>query len=629
MTLICGGFDPTGESDWRSDLCSMLSVCSSQADYEALWHEGPAALGQGTWYITPESLRERLPLPKNDLIIVGDIRLDNRKELFCLLNLPEKDPPPGDAGLVLAAYEKWGEACPEHLLGDFSFAIWNKRQQELFCCRDHFGIRGLFYFYNGKKFLFSTNAEQIIRVRGVDTGISRNKLATLVIPSAKHLFWEESWFENISLLPAGTTFTVTRNGIKRRKYWTPGIGKELRFKNENEYAEAFLEIMSSAVSDRMRSIYPVTALLSGGLDSSSVVSVAAKILEKQNKELQTFSYVLPDENDPELKDERQFIETFRTFPNLKINYITVPEQGFLTNLEKLQTMNGPHIHSRHFIYDAFVSKALSLGSRTILDGGAGELGATFSGEGAYAEMFRRGHWIRLFLEMSKSRSFGPRSLLVQTLRPNIPGFLLRTADKGCSLEISEGHCLQPELAEALRLQILLRKRDLSAFSTGTKPLHRENQLRYLLGKQRKAQGGHALGILTYNMPMMDKRLLEFCLSLPYDLKVKNGYPRYTARAGLKNLLPPEIRWRNSKTPLCPDYIRRYNAQLPLARKFLESIEPRDPVRSVIDVEKLKAWAGISVAIKEYGTYNEQIARDFLPQGIYLICFLRRFKEYRI
>ena len=99
------------------------------------WREGSVALGHCMLHTTPESLYDTLPMESRDgnLVLTADARIDNREELMRVLDLrPTKDRPVTDCDLIMAAYQKWGEACPEHLLGAFAFAIWDKRARRLF-----------------------------------------------------------------------------------------------------------------------------------------------------------------------------------------------------------------------------------------------------------------------------------------------------------------------------------------------------------------------------------------------------------------------------------------------------------------------------------------------------------------
>jgi hypothetical protein len=123
--------------------------------------------------------------------------------------------------------------------------------------------------------------------------------------------------------------------------------------------------------------------------------------------------------------------------------------------------------------------------------------------------------------------------------------------------------------------------------------------------------------------LLDKRILEFCLALPAGMNVRDGYQRYLIRRALDGVLPPRIQWRTSKAHFSPDYYVRYNAQLGMARSFVAAIGSRDPVRSVIDVNRIeKMLIPVDVA-----TVNVA-ARDDVPVTLYTINFLRQFPEFQ-
>ena len=123
---------------------------------------------------------------------------------------------------------------------------------------------------------------------------------------------------------------------------------------------------------------------------------------------------------------------------------------------------------------------------------------------------------------------------------------------------------------------------------------------------------------------MDRRLLEFCLALPPNLKVRNGYHRYPARRVLDGVLPPSIQWRTTKTLFSPDYNLRYNAQLHMAQDFVASIGRKDPVRSIVDLDELTRIMKPVNPLK----YDAD-ALGLIPSTLYMVCFLRQFSEFRV
>jgi hypothetical protein len=105
--------------------------------------------------------------------------------------------------------------------------------------------------------------------------------------------------------------------------------------------------------------------------------------------------------------------------------------------------------------------------------------------------------------------------------------------------------------------------------------------------------------------------------------MRDGYPRYLIRAALDGILPQKIQWRTDKAPFSADYLQRYNEQLGMAREFVSRIGARDPVRSVIDVERLQRLLVPVDPGKE-----SVAARDEVPNTLYMINFLRQFSEFQ-
>jgi asparagine synthase (glutamine-hydrolysing) len=134
-------------------------------DGSEMWSEGAIGLGHLLLYNTPESLYESLPLRDGagTLILTAGARLDNRAELFRALNIhPNEQAKMPDSALILKAYQKWGTDCPAHLLGDWAFALWDARQQRLFMARDHYGVTGLYYYRDRRRFFFASSLKGLL-----------------------------------------------------------------------------------------------------------------------------------------------------------------------------------------------------------------------------------------------------------------------------------------------------------------------------------------------------------------------------------------------------------------------------------------------------------------------------------
>lgn len=633
MSAICGVFErgreysennvaPPANVSFpaRAVTAMMRELIRFGPDGSAVWQQGAVGFGHQMTQVTPESRRETLPWHDRTaaLTITAHARLDNRSDLCQKFEIPhpECDEWP-DSRLILRAYQEWGADCPQHLLGDFAFAIWDERRRRLFCCRDHTGVFPFFYHYDGRRFIFASRITAIVSVPGIDRKLNRNRVAAMSSQAARFRIHEQTFFTGILSLPPATTLLVDEQGMRQQKYWRPEDAPPLAYRDDEELLEVFRALLTEAVNARLRSAFPIAAMLSGGLDSSGLVSIAARRLEEQGQSLLTLSSVLPEEHAPGLWDERVYIDCFRDWANLVRHYISAPGDGPFDNVESLvRNYESPLIAPTHYLYTAFAHVAREAGARVILDGLHGELGPTSYGSGYYADLLLRLRWSRLWRELSR-RSRNECRPLLAVIRSQIVRPLLPQVQR----EESKAPQLQPEFIER---HLIRGPEDVGETRRWKRPDPHRDQLKAITFLHLKhARGGDGIYSgqepLFYGLPYRDKRVLEFCLKVPVDLKVRDGYVRYLLRAGLDGLLPPKIQWRTTKSPFSPDYYQRYHAQRRFAQDYLDAIAPEDPVHEVVAVE----------ALKKLAASNDRVSnRDTVPAGIYLIHFLREFAEFR-
>ena len=185
-------------------------------DGERHWRRGPVAIGHCALNTTPEALADQQPLIDEaaGLCITFDGRIDNREELKTLLDINGSDLiSVSDPRLVLAAYRKWGEACVEHLLGDFAFAVWDERQQRLFCARDFLGVRPLFYALVGDTFVCASEVRALFALPGLKR---EPNLAAITARLLRHCIeFDDTLFMGVSRLPMAHCLSVTRDAARR------------------------------------------------------------------------------------------------------------------------------------------------------------------------------------------------------------------------------------------------------------------------------------------------------------------------------------------------------------------------------------------------------------------------------
>lgn len=542
------------------------------------------------------------------LTIIADARLDDRADLRRTLADELPLAAPDDSDLLLAAYVKWGDRCGHFLLGEFSFAIWDNRLRRLFCCRDHVGSRNFFYWRGPGRFVFANRIEGVLAQPGVPRDLNRRKFAALAVPTAHHVWPEETFHAGIFSLPPGSWMTVEKEGVRQQKYWDIDLASLPAVpKRRDEAFEALREVLFRAVECRMDREAPVTALLSGGLDSSAIVSIAAHCLEKQNRQLTAVAAIVPEENRRRVSDEREYIDEFRSWPNVGIKYVTAAGRGPFDSLnDQTRFTAHPLYSSRIYLVDECEKAAAESGCRSLLWGSGGELGVTCWSNRYYADLAVRLRWPTLARELKNRRTYRN----VSSVRRVAGQFL---------------NILYPRRGKT---QAFLISRSLQSeyHSRPTRTTRSPYQRQFQAEQIRLSLRKHAIELfltLPASQPLVDKRVLEFCLALPADLNVHDGYPRYLVRAALDGILPPRIQWRTDKVAFSPDYGLRYNAQLGMAREYVAAIGPGDPVRSVIDVDHLG-----KLLMPADSAGKQESAKDTVPSTLYAIRFLRQFSEFR-
>jgi asparagine synthase (glutamine-hydrolysing) len=302
-----------------------------------------------------------------------------------------------DTEVIAAAYDCWEEECVDHFEGMFAFAIWDEKEKILFAARDRFGEKPFFYFSDGKNFLFASEMKALWAA-----GIERK-------PNQKMLFNfitigytdnpaqpVETFFENINKLPAASTliYHAGKNEIVLEKYWDINPEEKNKKITDDEAIEQFNHLFTSSIQRRLRSDVSIGTSLSGGLDSSSVVS-AINELQTINYKPQTFTASFPGFE----KDESSFSKQVADKFGLQQSIINISTDEILKDWEKLlyhqeEPFGSASIYAQYKVFELAKQHHV----KVLLDGqGADE---TLAGYHKYYKWF----WQELFRNRRLFRS---------------------------------------------------------------------------------------------------------------------------------------------------------------------------------------------------------------------------------
>lgn len=557
MSAIAGIYHSDGRTVHRSQMENMLATLAHRGpDGNGMWRNGSVGLGHHMLHTTPESAREKLPVQKNGLVITADARIDNREELLARLGPPERNCMDGE--LILSAYEKWGEACAEKLLGDFAFAIWDSKKRQLFCARDHFGVKPFYYHHDGRVFAFASEIKGILALQDIPRQLNEVRVADYLLKRFDDK--EITFYRHIRRLQPGHCATVSRAGMHVQCFWSADASHELRLTSDADYAAAFREIFSDAVRCRLRTAFRVGCFLSGGLDSSSIACVAQR--QNGHHKVPTFSATF--DGVPQC-DERTFIDKIVQQGGFEPHFVPADRLSPLIDLQQMfwhqdEAFYAPNL----FIHWGLYRSAHEANVRVLLDGLDGDTTVSH-GTHYLSELAVSGRWLTLASELRGVAKYFNRSP-PEMLRHYLWNFGIKTRLPSSFRQKVRGRIpakhsgndllttLNPEFVRRLNLEDRLQE-------NGRKPRteRQEHHQRLKSGlisfALEVADRAAAAFAIEPRYPFFDKRLVEFCLALPPQQKLNRGWTRIVLRRAMQGILPPEIQWRPTKTNLSANFNR--------------------------------------------------------------------------
>ncbi len=518
-------------------------------------------------HTTPESLHEQQPLANRsgDIILIANARVDNRDELISFLLAKEllHDSRPTDAEIILAAYEYWGEACANHIIGDFAIVVWDARQQSLFCFMSTVAVLPLLYAWNGKNFVFGTEGKMIIQHPGFPARI--NEPCFMAILREEPPFYKgQTILQNIYKAPASHWLKIHASGIEIERYWDVNPKYQIRYQKEQEYADHFLDLFQKAISARMRTNTGIVGILvSGGLDSSSIAATAQTMRSTFPGLPALAAIAFTSDSVPEA-DERSYSQTLTDELGLHIDYVRLEDVPLFARLDdELPEFENPFSGLLSLNHRA-LSLLRSAGARVVMTGDGGDEITTGSSS-VYQDRLRNSD-LGVFIELYRHAQrfhvpyYKPlwRYILHPFLQPYIPE-LLKANYRTWRSRLSPPY-RPPEhswLAPEVLAYPASKKENWDKYKGSFNSRARDELYIKILQISSFSKYLSCLRHdLEYRFPFIDRRLAEFSLAIPPELFYQEGQKRMLLRQSMKGILPERIRLRQDKAfGSASDYFR--------------------------------------------------------------------------
>lgn len=550
MCGIAGIVSRSSTSAWGETLSAATKTLTHRGpEDEQYWCDdtGNVALGHKRLCIIDIDKRSSQPLPYLDrYIIIHNGEIYNYLEIKKELQKRELPFYTGsDTEVIVAAYHVYKNECVRFFDGMFAFAIWDKQEQTLFACRDRFGEKPFFFFYDEEQLLFASEMKAIWAMGKQKEVNSRMLYNYLTIGYTTNPFDpQETFYENISKLPAASflSYSLKDHTASIEKYWMPEVAVNTGL-NEEDVIKKFASLLSGSIHKRLRSDVSIGTSLSGGLDSSSIVALCAQMPAQQYSH-KCFTAVF----EGFAKNEKEKAELIARKFSLQHFLVPVTADDLLNEMDDLmghqeEPIGSASVLAQYKLYEA----AKQNGVTVLLDGqGADEL---LAGYHKYYKWYWRElyaakqlHKSKEFIKAKESgikESFGWKNKIA-ALFPHFAMAMLQSRKSKNAFQQTD---LNREFASA--------NRNFFHYATPTEATLNSalyfnsfvNGLEELLRYADRNSMAHAVEV---RLPFLNHQLAEFLFTLPPQFKIKDGWTKWILRHSMKDVLPKEIVWQKDK-----------------------------------------------------------------------------------
>jgi asparagine synthase (glutamine-hydrolysing) len=591
MTFIAGVLRRDGDA---LNVCEhMLRWAIQEPNLRRVSDPAPdIALGISFHAVLPEDIYDEQPLADDRYALVGDVRIDNRQEVCSKLDLEsEYAAKLADSDIFLSCWRKWQLDCVSHLIGGFAVAVWDKQERELFLVRDHCGERPVYYASDASTFGFASLPHALRQIPHLDTRPNEQMLLhyLAVGPDSSH----ESYFNNVFLLQPGHRLRYRQGHIAVQRYWHPADTSPTILKTDDDYVAAVLERFDASVQSRLRTNGAVGSQLSGGMDSSSVTAAAATLLGSTR--LTAFT-AIPHASFTDVNPTGRFGNegpaaqaVAAMYPNIDHVFVEPSGDDMMSVIEKTGRLTGAPVFNpmNQMWFNAILDKARSRGINVMLQGACGNATISFGGLIGLSELFRSRRWLTLARQVFSLRARGHtswRGAAYWATSYAIPSWMRRFLDpqmRGFDFAYSPVH---PKQDQKHRLRELAFT-SFFASESSAETFRRKIFDFYDVGC---ANAGVSLGWgISLRDPMQDKRVFEFCLSIPVEQYLVGGQSRSLVRRAMRDRLPREVLACTTRGLQSADWYLTMGSRRKEMAEELRRIAQSHLARELLDLDRLQ------------------------------------------
>lgn len=486
-------------------------------------------------------------------VLVGWLRLDNRSVLLAELGLSSGQAAvTSDARVVLLGFRAWGVEVANRLEGEFAFAIWQPRSRQVYLARDTSGCRPLFYSVTPSAVAFGSSLAALRGLPGVDDRPDDLWLARFLVGHDPTPGDVTTAFRGVSRLLPATWAMIDHNGATTHKYHAFVDDSPWEDTRDPHWLTTYRSQLERIVAGYSATDAPLGMEASGGLDSSTIVALAAKAWPEARGRMHTFGWAY-SEREVELSMAPSRL--WQVGANHFYTRWDGPPGVTAADKERwtIRALGHPHAFSNTQSYWPLYAEAKLQGVRVLLSGYGGDEAVTAQADQALTEFADHHHWLRIAREHAGRRVLRPAragKLLIRGPR-NLEQYLVQVRS-----QVSQGDAwLRGVLCDDMAAELIDRERAtrsqlpyLSADAARTVNTYVLLGVNSALGYPRREEGAAIAASFgfDYRWPLLDRRLIQTYLSTPTIWKYGQGMGRYLHRRAVEGIVPDGIRLTNTK-----------------------------------------------------------------------------------
>jgi asparagine synthase (glutamine-hydrolysing) len=499
-------------------------------------------------------------------------------------------------------------------------------------------MRPFYYFADERRFLFGTELKAMLALPEIPREEEPARYALFV--TGVHTT-DLTRFRSLRLLRPAHTLSVERSRLQLRRYWSLDPEREMRFRRDEDYVEAFEEIFQRALDARLRSTGRVGCMLSGGLDATTMLGFALGSRACARDRLTAYTWALRKGDDWRIPDEREYVDAFLREHPLDHHYLVLPSERIFEENPAIEHLeDGPIVDYQHCPMTDTLRHARERNIRALLLGDGGDETASHGAHDYFMQLMLHLDWRALRREaQADSWAGAPERQVWKSyfLRPFFRRDILRAPFRAQKYhEEFRAELLDPGLAGIPLTRELIAKSDLLHHWEQARPRLswawrnpvRCNQINLLTGADVMAKiatscNYSVLHGIECRFPYLDRRVVEYCVALPLEQHRFCGWARLLLRRCADKRIPAKIARRRDKSSTWPDVVRGISRNDAKLRGCFARWAANPRVARCLDLSKMQRHLQAFNELAQTGACAEQPPAGMFCQAVFLGQFLER------